>query len=345
MTEELKCCDNKNGKAKAKEPDTFNSSDPRKLTSFLLLCNLYFRNNLSYAKDNAKVTFALTYLQGMALDFFELALSWLDDWSAFVHILHTQFGPIDLTADAEDSIDNLKMWDNQHILKYNIDFNRLAIQTGWSNNVLRHQYYFRLAEQIKDVMGQQGKPANLPEMKTLVHAIDSHHWEQLHKKSCSDKPAANKDNKSQQKSEKKPKTSSSNSTKQNPSTSTSSNNNKLAKPSASSTSISNKLGKDGKLSTEECQRLSTTISVCTVVVLATRPLTARKQPPPLPRLKPMWLWSRKKKRRNHQKKAKQPSGLQPPHNLRTVLFLPVLLWRQSALTHLLFLILILSMYY
>ena len=137
MTEELKCHDNKNSKAKAEEPDTFNGSDPCKLTSFLLLCNLYFCNNLSYAKDDAKVTFALTYLWGMALDFFKPALSrldndpnWLDDWSAFVCILCTQFSPIDLTADAEDSIDNLKMRDNQCILKCNIDFNRLAIQTG-----------------------------------------------------------------------------------------------------------------------------------------------------------------------------------------------------------------------
>ena len=174
------------------------------------------------------------------------------------------------------------MWDNQRILKYNIDFNRLAVQTGWSDNVLRHWYYFGLAEQIKDVMGQQGKPANLPKMKTLVHAIDSCHWERLHEKSHSNKPTPNKDNKSQQKSEKKPETSSSNSTKQNSFISTSSNN---------------------------VKDVSTTISVCTVVVLATRLLTIRKQLPPLPRLKPVWLWSRKNKRRNHQKKAKQPSGL------------------------------------
>ena len=46
MTEELKCHDNKNSKAKAKEPDTFDGSNPHKLTSFLLLCNLYFCNNL-----------------------------------------------------------------------------------------------------------------------------------------------------------------------------------------------------------------------------------------------------------------------------------------------------------
>ena len=87
MTEELKHCNNKNSKVKAKELDTFDSSDPCKLTSFLL-CNLYFHNNSSYADDFAKVTFALTYLHGMALNFFELTLSrldddleWLDDWS------------------------------------------------------------------------------------------------------------------------------------------------------------------------------------------------------------------------------------------------------------------------
>ena len=254
MTKELKHCDNKNSMAKAKEPD---GSNPDKLTSFLLLCNLYFHNNSLYAKDNAKVTFALTYLWGMALNFFKLALFGLDNWSTFVCILHTQFSPIDPTADAKDSIDNVKMQDDQHILKYNINFNRLAIQTSWSNNVLQHQYYSWLAKQIKDVMGQQGKSANIPEIKTLVHAIDSRHWEWLCKKSCSNNPAPNKDNKSQQKSEKKPKTSSSNSTKQNLSVSTSSNNNMLANLSAFSTSISDRFGKDSKL------------------VLATRPLTAK----------------------------------------------------------------------
>ena len=81
MTKELKCHDNKNGKAKAKGLDTFDSSDSHKLTSFLLLCNLYLNNKLSYA-NVVKVTFALTYLHGMAPDFFELALSRLDnDWT------------------------------------------------------------------------------------------------------------------------------------------------------------------------------------------------------------------------------------------------------------------------
>ena len=103
-------------------------------------------------------------------------------------------------------------------------------------------------------MGQQDKPATLSTMKTLAHAIDSGHWKWLHEKSRSDKPAPKHNNKSQQKSKKKPETFSSNPTKQNPPAPTSSNNNKLAKPSASGTSISNKLGEDGKLLAEEHQR-------------------------------------------------------------------------------------------
>ena len=79
--------DNMNGKAKAKELETFDGSDPCKLTSFLLLCNLYFHNNSSYADDNAKVTFALTYLHGMALDFFKPCYSPFVDRSEILTVL------------------------------------------------------------------------------------------------------------------------------------------------------------------------------------------------------------------------------------------------------------------
>ena len=49
-------------KAKAKEPDTFDGSEPRKLNNFILLCNLFFRSNPIYSDDSSKVTFALSYL-------------------------------------------------------------------------------------------------------------------------------------------------------------------------------------------------------------------------------------------------------------------------------------------
>ena len=76
-----------------KQPDMFDGSDPKKLNNFILLCNLYFRNNPAYSDDGSKTTFALTLLQGTALEFFEpqlmsnKPLAWEHDWEEFVKLL------------------------------------------------------------------------------------------------------------------------------------------------------------------------------------------------------------------------------------------------------------------
>ena len=63
---------NSSGKAKIHEPDTFNGSDPRKLHTFLVLCELNFQNHLeAFATDRAKVTYMQSYLRGMALEWFK----------------------------------------------------------------------------------------------------------------------------------------------------------------------------------------------------------------------------------------------------------------------------------
>ena len=185
MTQELRRRENTPSSrsiGKVKEPDTFDSSDPRKLNNFILLCNLYFRNSPAYSDNEPKVTFALSFLRGIALEYFEPSIldfdetpSWIDNWSTFIWTLWTQFSPIDPTAYAEDGIDNLKMQENQRIVKYNVKFTHLVIQTGWDDSILHHHYYSSLAEQIKDIMGQQGKPATLEAMKALTHSIDSCH--------------------------------------------------------------------------------------------------------------------------------------------------------------------------
>jgi hypothetical protein len=184
----------------------------------------------------------------------------MDNWSAFIRTLRVQFGPIDPTADAEDGIDNLKTHDNQHIVKYNVEFNRLAIRTGWDDGVLRHHHYSGLAECIKDIMGQQGKPTTLDEMKFLAHSIDSHHWERLHEKSQAGRSKSDSHDKSDSKNNKsddKGKTPASSSNQSNQSKNKNkSNNNKPAKPASSSgtsASITDKLGKDSKLTQEERQ--------------------------------------------------------------------------------------------
>jgi hypothetical protein len=172
-----------------KEPDTFDGSDPSKLRSFILLCNLHFRHNSAFSHDGEKITFALSHLRGTALELFEPTIldssetpDWSHDWSAFVRTLRTHFGPLNPTSDAENDICNLKMSENHQIVRYNVKFSRLAAQTGWDNSALRHQYYSGLAERIKDIIAQQGKPSTLAAMKNLAHSIDSRHWERLREK-------------------------------------------------------------------------------------------------------------------------------------------------------------------
>ena len=274
MTETLRPRDLVSAKrAKSKEPDTFDGSDPKKLNNFLLLCNLYFRQNPSYTEDATKITFALSYLRGMALEYFEPTLldsddfpDWMDNWDAFVRTLRTQFGPIDPAGDAENGIDYLKMQDNQRIIKYNVEFHRLAIRTGWDEAVLRHRYYTGLAERIKDIMGQQGKPATLDAMKTLAHAIDARHWERLREKSRSgksksdDKTDDHKSDKGKKSDDKGKNPSSGNSNSNSNNNNNKNKNNKDNKPnkasssSASSNPLADKLGKDGKLTQQERQR-------------------------------------------------------------------------------------------
>ena len=281
MTAELRRRDppsSSSKRAKTKEPDTFDGSDPKKLNNFILLCNLYFRQNSAYSNDAAKINFALSHLRGIALEYFEPSVidsdnypAWMDNWSAFVLTLRTQFGPIDPAGDAENSIDHLKMQDNQRIVKYNVEFNRLAIHTGWDENVLRHRYYTGLAERIKDIMGHQPKPATLDAMKLLAHTIDARHWERIREKSRSGKSKS--DDKADDKTDKGKKSddkgksnasnipgpshNNNNNNSNNSKGNKNSNNNKPNKASSSSAStnpLADKLGKDGKLTQQERQR-------------------------------------------------------------------------------------------
>ena len=92
MTQKLRCCENPKHKAKtkAKEPDTFDSSNPKKL-NFILLCSLFFCSSSTYEDDADKVNFALSYLWGTVLEYFEptllnsdVFLDWMDNRSTFI---------------------------------------------------------------------------------------------------------------------------------------------------------------------------------------------------------------------------------------------------------------------
>ena len=67
-------------RTKVRKPDTFDGTDPKKLHTFFVQCELNFQDQpKAFWTDRAKVTFAQSYLKGMALEWFEPDLLGMDD--------------------------------------------------------------------------------------------------------------------------------------------------------------------------------------------------------------------------------------------------------------------------
>ncbi|KAF5349640.1 hypothetical protein D9756_003192 [Leucocoprinus leucothites] len=174
---------------KARLPDTFSGTDPDKLNTFLIQCRLYFRANpTQFQEDSQKVNFAMTYLTGVALDWFEVALTqeeqgvfhdWITDWDAFTRELRTHFGVANPKSEAAELLDNLRMKSGDKIATYNIDFMKYAAQLGWGDEVLCHRYYKGLPNRIQDPISvrEQGKPNTFQEMLRTAMLIDGRYWE------------------------------------------------------------------------------------------------------------------------------------------------------------------------
>ena len=88
----------------------------------MLQCKLNYQDHLkAFRTDCTKVTFAQSYLKGMALEWFEPDLLlmedpalhplWMDNFREFVLELQTNFGPHDPVRDAEHQLNHLSMKD------------------------------------------------------------------------------------------------------------------------------------------------------------------------------------------------------------------------------------------
>ena len=103
-------CDTSSAHMKVHKPDTFDGSDPHKLCTFLVQCELNFQDCLkAFQTDCMKVVFMQSYLKGIALEWFELDLLnsnpafhplWTNDHVVFINDLKANFGPHDPVRDA-----------------------------------------------------------------------------------------------------------------------------------------------------------------------------------------------------------------------------------------------------
>ena len=67
--------------------------------------------------------------------------SFSQDFDAFILELESNFGPHDPIGDAENLLTNLTMNENSEILKYNVDFWKLAARLSWNESALVARYF------------------------------------------------------------------------------------------------------------------------------------------------------------------------------------------------------------
>ena len=93
--------------------------------TFFVQCELNFQDQLkAFWTDWAKVTFAQSYLKGMALKWFKPDLLgmegpdacplWMTSWREFIIELQTTFSPHNPIANAQHQLDHLCMKDIHH---------------------------------------------------------------------------------------------------------------------------------------------------------------------------------------------------------------------------------------
>jgi len=261
--------DSSSSRAKVREPDTFDGTDPKKLQTFLVQCELCFQDRAkAFRLDRAKVTFTQSYLKGMTLEWFEPDLlnsgdpadrpRWMDSWVHFVTELQSTFGPHDPIADAEHQLEHLWMKDAHRVTRYIVDFNRLASQVqDYGDGALRRLFYSGLPDRLKDEIARVGKPLTLHGLRALCQEIDARYWERkdeisrMTKTQSTSSPTkpSNSGGNSSNSGQEKSKAGNSSSSVSGSSKTTSNQSTSGSRPD-----LTNKLGKDGKLTADECKR-------------------------------------------------------------------------------------------
>ncbi|KAL7278121.1 hypothetical protein ACG7TL_008092 [Trametes sanguinea] len=170
-----------------REPDQFDGSDPNKLRLFFAQLELVFKARpRTFDSEEKKVTYAISFLKGTALQWFEPYLLegvsdnpplFMYSYEAFQDELRVNFGPYDASGAAEHELMNLRMGENQRIAKYITQFTRLATQVRWGNAPLRYRFYDGLPNRLKDRISEVGKPTTLTALRDLAQSIDNRYWE------------------------------------------------------------------------------------------------------------------------------------------------------------------------
>ena len=270
----------KSAGSKLRNPDTFDGSSPEKLRLFFFQVELWFAANMKdFPSDQTKVIYAMSYLRGSPLDWFESRftsvgdddeIDWFVDWNLFRRELSDHFGRADDISHYERLLHHLRMEPNGKVVDYIMAFDGHSARLRWDDSALRSRFYEGLNDRLKDRLAElpAGKPKTLISMKKMVREIDQRYWDRREerklregstpaaKSSSSSAPsastsAATPTARTQSASTHKQKhtTTSTTSSSGNTNTNSGSSANK-----STTSSFQSKLGKDGRLTPEERKR-------------------------------------------------------------------------------------------
>ena len=158
---------------RVKEPNQSDGSNQQKLQGFLLQLKLNFQaKKKSFWSKSDKVTYTLSFLKGMTLDYFEPHLrnnldqepTWLNDYDEFVEELIINFGPYNQVTDANIELKQLVMKVNHKATKFFVDFYHISALLDYNNQALHQKAYLALPKRIKDELIHFDKPWNLDDL-------------------------------------------------------------------------------------------------------------------------------------------------------------------------------------
>ena len=276
---------------KAREPDPFDGTSATALRVFIFQLQIYFNTCKSqFSSDEERIYFAISYLRGAALDYFEPFINepdptknydFLTTWKAFSQKLTNLFGSYSPEDDAEDAITAIPFPDNGKATKYFIDFAKYQTQIKWDDRALRKVVKDAIPSRITEELRYSKEDISSFEgFKLAILRIDNDYWKRKQDEINKQKLMQTLQNRLSKNSQKSAPRSSPNppreqsSSSNTPSNSYSFNNatrkfgskpKPPQKPSGSSTSIPNpsasssapladKLGPDGRLTSAERQR-------------------------------------------------------------------------------------------
>lgn len=184
----LERCANPTPRVRIRSPTSFDGTKPEQLRPFLFNCEQQFRADpRSFATEEQKVNYAVSYLDGVAAESFQNEflnpdpvnpVPWISDWTEFAIQLSLMFGIPDAIGNAEDELNNLKMDKDHTFSEHLVTFNRWAAQTDWNSSALRNALWRSLPRRLTDALAglQDGVPRSLALLKARAQTLDSNYW-------------------------------------------------------------------------------------------------------------------------------------------------------------------------